>query len=184
MIHAIPNPKKSLSVSYNLDYTKLAIEHLVLFNNKYKLFKTDSILNKCIYDTTEFLSLGVYIDISSVFINENTTQITIEIRRKIGSFDQSHEVTLANNHISNIENLISQSLGMKEGDRIQKMKEITDEIENKEKEHQRKIEENKEKDRLEKENEPVLYYGKQFFLILATLGLIGGFLYMCYKLFL
>ena len=56
------------------------------------------------------MSLGVYIDINLSSVNENKTEITIEIRRKIGSFDQSHEVTNANKHIDTMFEIIAKGL--------------------------------------------------------------------------
>ncbi len=182
MLHAIPNPQKSFQVNFNLEYTNKAINHIVLYSEKYKLTEANLLLNKCVYETTEFLSLGVFIDVSATYVAEGISQITITVRRKIGTFNQAHEVTLANTHISNLETLISQSLGDNESDRIIKMREKTDLIQIKKDEHNRKVEENKEKDRVERENEPLLYYTKQFLLVLATIGLIGGFIYLVIKL--
>ena len=60
----------------------------------------------------EFLSLGVYIDISvsvSVSsISDTKCKIEIEVSRKIGAFDQSYEVSKANDHIANIATLMSE----------------------------------------------------------------------------
>ncbi len=66
------------------------------------------------------MSLGVYIDINCSSLTESKTEITIEVRRKVGSFNQSHEVTLANTHIVKITDLIAESVGTDEQERIQK----------------------------------------------------------------
>ncbi|HEX7870992.1 MAG TPA: TM2 domain-containing protein, partial [Chryseobacterium sp.] len=46
------------------------------------------------------------------------TEITVEIRRKLGTFNESHEVTHANNHITNIVNYIAQLVSMSSDDII------------------------------------------------------------------
>jgi len=181
MLHALPNPRKSFHVNHNLEYTNNALNHLVLFTEKYKLFESTPTLNKCVYEASEFLSLGVYIDISVSFVTEGLSQITIEVRRKIGTFNQAHEIGNANIHISNLEKVISSCLSEDEISRNQKFKEINDSIQIKKDEHQRKLDENIARDKSEKENEPILYYGKQILYVLATIGLIGGFIYFVMK---
>jgi preprotein translocase subunit SecF len=56
--------------------------------------------------------LGVLIDINLSSITEDKTTIDIEIRRKVGTFNQSHEVTSANNHIAKIIELFSKGIAM------------------------------------------------------------------------
>jgi hypothetical protein len=56
----------------------------------------------------EFLSLGVYIDISVSSISDTKCKIEIEVSRKIGAFDQSYELSKANDHIANIATLMSE----------------------------------------------------------------------------
>ena len=50
----------------------------------------------------------IYFNLSS--ISENKTEITVEIRRKVGSFDQSHEITNANKHIEAIVDNLSKGI--------------------------------------------------------------------------
>ena len=68
-------------------------------NNKYKFSKANEIFNQYTFESSEFLSLGVYVDINLNKITEDKTEITVEIRRKIGTFNQSYEITNANEHI-------------------------------------------------------------------------------------
>ena len=49
----------------------------------------------------------------------------IEIRRKVGSFNQSHEITHANNHIQKITKSISELLN-KSDDEVQSLQEYND----------------------------------------------------------
>jgi len=117
MLHAIPNPKKNLSLDLPLDKVKTGVERISrLSNNKYKFTKSNAVFNQYTYEASEFLSLGVVIDINLSSINENKTDITIEIRRKVGTFNQPNEVTLANQHFDKIIDFISKGITMSESD--------------------------------------------------------------------
>jgi hypothetical protein len=98
-VNAIPNPKKSTQVDFPIEKVKLSVQNISLRNNKYKFSKANEIFNQYTYESSEFLSLGVYVDINLNKITEDKTEITIEIRRKIGTFNQSYEITNANEHI-------------------------------------------------------------------------------------
>lgn len=98
-VYAIPNPKKTTQVDFPIEKVKLSVQNISLRNNKYKFTKANDIFNQYTFESLEFLSLGVFIDINLNKINEDKTEITVEIRRKIGTFNQSHEVTKANEHI-------------------------------------------------------------------------------------
>jgi hypothetical protein len=183
MIGAIPNPKKSFQVEKPITEVNLAIEHLPLFTKKYKIFKSNKALNLFTFEATELLSLGVYIDINCSSLNEFKTDLTIEIRRKVGSFNQPHEVTLANSHISNITELISQSVGTDSAIRVEKFEKIEALKKQNEEILKQKAEESRLKDEEEKKNNPVLYYGKQVVLIALSIGMIGGLIFLIYKVF-
>lgn len=109
-VFAIPNPKKSLTIDFSIEQVKKGVNNLYLINNEYILFNSNEIFNQYTFEALEFLSLGVYIDINLTSINENRTEVTIEVRRKIGTFDQSHEVTKANNHIQSVIENLSKSI--------------------------------------------------------------------------
>lgn len=102
MIGVISNPKKTIAVDFPLDKVKIGVERIDKLSKQYKFTKSNPIFNQTTFEATELLSFGVYIDINLSSLNENKTEITIEIRRKIGSFDQAHEVTKANQHIENL----------------------------------------------------------------------------------
>lgn len=142
------------------------------------MFKSNKTLNSFTYQTTELLSLGVYIDINCLAINESRTEVIIEVRRKIGGFDKSHEVSLANTHISNLTGLITQSIDTEEQERILKFNKISEEIKQKQDELNRKNEEGRLKAEEQKQNNPVLYYFRQFLLWLLIIGMMGGVFYM------
>ncbi len=112
MINAIPNPKKSLTIDYSMGNSKKGTERISIISDKYKLVNRNDIVNQFTFDALEFLSLGVFIDINLSSITENKTTIDIEIRRKVGTFNQAHEVTNANNHITKIIELFSKGITM------------------------------------------------------------------------
>lgn len=98
-VNAIPNPKKSNQVDFPIEKVKLSVLNISLRNNKYKFSKANEIFNQDTFESSEFLSLGVYFDINLNKITEGKTEIIVEIRRKIGKFNQSYEITIANVHI-------------------------------------------------------------------------------------
>jgi hypothetical protein len=114
MIGAISNPKKSLVIDFSIEKLKSTVEFIPLLNPKYKLNSKNEILNSYTFEALEFLSLGVFADISFSRQDESRTEITIEIRRKIGAFDQAHEVSKANDHISALFELISKCIVLTE----------------------------------------------------------------------
>lgn len=111
-VFAIPNPKKTLNVDIALDRVKESVKNITLLSPKYKFHSSNEIFNQYTYESYEFLSLGVYIDINLNSMSENKTEINVEIRRKVGTFNESHEVTHANQHIVNIVNSIAQLTAM------------------------------------------------------------------------
>ena len=109
-LFAIPNPKKTFSVDYSIDNVKKAVLAIPFIDKKYKYTKSNDVLNQHTLEALEFLSLGVFIDFNLSSISENKTEITVEIRRKVGSFDQSHEITNANKHIEAIVDNLSKGI--------------------------------------------------------------------------
>ena len=174
MIGVISNPKKTFQIEKNIEDIRSGAEDIYLFTKKYSFIKSDTILNSCTYSTTELLSLGVWIHLSYSIINEKRTEVTIEIERKIGSFDRSHEVTMANTHLANISDLLSKSLSFDKIERLDKIAKIEATKQNKIDKFKKKQEEAKVKNQLQKENNPFLYYALQTFYVLATIGVIAG----------
>ena len=127
MLGAIPNPKKSIEIDFSIDKITSTIEYLPLKNGKYKFTSKNEVLKTYRFEALEFLSLGVYIDISLSSINDTKSKIDIEVLRKVGAFDQSYEVTKANEHISTIATLISECIVL-----------TTEEIQNLEEQRKRK----------------------------------------------
>lgn len=114
MLGAISNPKKSLVIDFSIEKLKSTVEFIPLLNSKYKFNSKNEVFNSYTFEALEFLSLGVFADISFSIQDESRTEITIEIRRKIGAFDQAHEVSKANDHISVLFELISKCIVLTE----------------------------------------------------------------------
>ena len=92
----IPNPKKNVTIDFTMNEIKSALAKIPqYFGNKYTLEKKNDLLNQFTFGALEFLSMGVFIDINLNYVTESKTDIIVEIRRKIGAFDQWVEVQKA-----------------------------------------------------------------------------------------
>lgn len=99
----IPNPKKNAVVDFTLIEAKMAVEAIPAhFQQKYQLFARNDVFNQYTLSAFEFLSLGVYIDINLNSVSDTKTDIIVEVRRKVGAFDQWVEVQKANQHIAKL----------------------------------------------------------------------------------
>lgn len=115
---SIPNPTKKIIINFSLEHVKKSILRIPIVSYpKYKLTSTNDIINLITLECFELLSLGVYIDLTLSSIEDNKTEINIEVRRKLGSFDNSIEMQNASEHIINLINLIgSESITMTDED--------------------------------------------------------------------
>ncbi len=178
MIGVIPNPKKEITIPRSISEVRPAIEGINFLEPKYKVYKKDDVLNLYVFEATEFLSVGVFIDVSLKKISEDTSEVCVEISRKIGTFNQSHEVSLANGHISKIFSLISE--GIQKPELIMQQK---NDAEKAKEELQNKLKNNEKKRQEQRLNSPFLFYSKEIFswLIIAAIAL--AFLYFGYIIF-
>jgi hypothetical protein len=115
MITSIPNPKKDFQVNFSNEEVQKVLSKLPQFMQhqkfgSYTFESYDPIIGELIMTKTEFMSLGVKIVISSHEIGEGKSKIQMEVQRVIGSFDQSYEVTKANEHLNSVTKAISQFL--------------------------------------------------------------------------
>jgi hypothetical protein len=106
MLGAIPNPKKSFELDFDSQKILNSIRFIPNLNSKYRFNSKNDLLKTFRFEALEFLSLGIYADISVSTLTENKCKIEIEISRKIGAFDQAHEVAKANEHISVLATII------------------------------------------------------------------------------
>lgn len=110
MLGAIPNPKKSFELDFDHKSVMNSFTFIPVLNTKYKFLSGNDLLKTYRFEALEFLSLGIYADLTVNSISDNKSRIEIEISRKIGAFDQAHEVSKANDHINVLATLITQSL--------------------------------------------------------------------------
>lgn len=113
MLGAIPNPKKTLEIEFSVEQLSNAIILIPLKDSKYKFTSKNEVLKTFRFEALEFVSLGVYIDISVSSVSDTKSKIEIEVSRKIGAFDQAVEVSKANDHIAKIATLMSECLVLK-----------------------------------------------------------------------
>ena len=103
VLFSIPNLNESFSIAYSIPEIKDGIALIPLLDNKYKIVYPDERQGCVTLESKEFLNSAVFVDFNLVLIQENKTDVTLEIRRKKRSFDQYYEVT---NAFLQIENLI------------------------------------------------------------------------------
>lgn len=115
MITSIPNPKKEIQVNFSNEQVQNVLSKLPQFMQHQKFggytFESyDPIIGELVMTKTEFLSLGVRIIIGAHEVEPGKTKLNMEVQRQIGSFDQSFEVTKANEHLNSATKAISQFL--------------------------------------------------------------------------
>jgi hypothetical protein len=109
MIGAIPNPKKSFDIDFDSKEVFEKTQYLTKIT-KFKFHSKNEVLKTYRFESLEFLSFGVWVDISISSIAEGKTKIEIEVLRKIGAFDKSYEVSEAGRHIVEISEAISKCI--------------------------------------------------------------------------
>lgn len=105
VLYSIPNVNESFSIEYSISQIKDGIALIPLLDKKYKIALPDESSDRVTLESKEFLNSAIFVDFNLVTIQENLTDVTIEIRRKKRSFDSYYEVT---NGFIVIENLIGQ----------------------------------------------------------------------------
>jgi hypothetical protein len=110
MIGAIANPTKKVTIDFPISRVKDAVRNISKVYKKYTMEKENPLFNQFTLQASEFLSLGVFIDINLSEQGDNRTEINIEVRRKMGAFDEWIEVQNANQHIQNIIDALSRLL--------------------------------------------------------------------------
>ena len=90
MLGAIPNPKKTLEIDFNVEQIISTILFIPLKDTKYSFISKNDVFKTFRFAALEFLSLGVFVDISVSSITDTKSKIEIEVSRKVGAFDQSY----------------------------------------------------------------------------------------------
>ena len=113
----IPNPKKTITIEFSIEQVMKSIPKInAASDTKYNLTEINAIFNQVTLDCVEFLSLGVFIDFNLVKKSDTSTEITMEIRRKIGSFDTDVEVQNANYHFTDLIKYLSEIIVLSDAD--------------------------------------------------------------------
>ena len=110
MIGVIPNPTKKVTIDFPLDQVKEGVKRIPSLLKKYKMFKTNEAFNVYTLEASEFLSMGVYIDINLTPVANTRTEFNVEVKRKLGSFDHWVEVQNANEHIDKLIDGLSKTM--------------------------------------------------------------------------
>lgn len=114
---SLPNPKKTITIDFSIEQVMSSIPRIhIASDTKYRVEEVNATFNQVTLECLEFLSLGVYIDFNLVKKSETSTEITIEIRRKIGSFDTDVEVQRANYHFKDLVNHLSEVIVLSDAD--------------------------------------------------------------------
>lgn len=107
----IPNPKKDITIDFTLEEVKAAVKGIPAYTlQKYKMHEVNDVFNQYVLSALELLSLGVFIDINLKAVSETRTEVVIEVRRKLGAFDQWFEVDRANEHIAALTRVLTHLL--------------------------------------------------------------------------
>ena len=123
-IRAIKSKKKTIIIYFPISKLNQTIVLIPQKDKTYKFTSKNDVFNLYTFEATELLSLGVFIDISLSEISENKTTIEIEIRRKIGVLDKSHELIMQILNISKILELINLCVTLKD-EKIESLTKIT-----------------------------------------------------------
>jgi hypothetical protein len=105
VLYSIPNLNESFTIAHSIPEIKNGIALIPLLDHNFKLATSENSLEDIVLESKEFLNSAVFVAFNLVPIQENKTDVTLEIRRKKGSFD--HHFVTTHSFIS-IENLITQ----------------------------------------------------------------------------
>jgi hypothetical protein len=169
----VTNPKKTFRFGRPMKEVTFAVEYLPLFTNAYKLIKANRVLHQFTYEAT-----GIYLDINIFFGNEAQTEITIEVRQIVNSFDPRYDITDRDSHIATIAELITESINAG----IKGRQAILDEFEINKKMKTRLAEEKKSRKLEQKQNFLIQLNKKHAFGWILVLSFILGIGYLIYKL--
>jgi len=105
-VGAIANPRKEVTVKGTEEEVSNWLYKIPIYMDSqiksgYIQEKLDENIGRIEIGKTEFLSVGVRIVVDVNYKTEETTEICVEIQRKVGSFDQSYEINYANEHLNN-----------------------------------------------------------------------------------
>lgn len=100
MHFSVQNPRKSFQVEFPIQTVQRAIENIPVADGNFKPVSSQPVFN--LYT---FRGYEIFADINLNTVNDNATEINIEIRKIIGLFDKSYETigtNIANREINDI----------------------------------------------------------------------------------
>lgn len=106
------HPKKTVLIERPSFEVNEAIAFIPALSRKYKITKANPSLQAYTLSGAELSNTGAYIDIHCTSVSAASTGITLEVRRKKGEFENSTEVSMANQHIDTVLNLLSDGLAL------------------------------------------------------------------------
>lgn len=112
MSNPISHRTKTLEVDKTSSEVNEAIVFIPALSTKYKLTKAGPAQQMYTLSGEEPSTSGAYIDIYFSSIRKNTTEIKIVVRSKTDSSKKSRDVSLANQHIDTVFNLLTDSLAL------------------------------------------------------------------------
>ena len=114
VLYSIPHLNESFSLEYSIPQIKDSIALIPLLDKKYRIAFPDESPDRVTLESKEFLNSAVFVDFNLATIQENKTDVTLEIRRKKRSFDQHYEVTNAFIQIDNLIEQLSKAIALRE----------------------------------------------------------------------
>jgi hypothetical protein len=119
------HPAKTLQIEKSLPEVADAILFIPALSSTYKLAKAN--LASQLYTFSAAANSNVYVDIGYRFVSELTTSVRVEVRRKKGTFEKDTDMSLANQHLSTVLNLLSDSLALEPGKKARLVSERSNE---------------------------------------------------------
>ncbi len=92
---AVTIPQKEMILDFGINDVKQSILKLPKMLDNCKVIDQNDILKKYDLQFTSFMSLGNRLSLQLTEISDTKTKITIDTTRMVGSFNESHEVSLA-----------------------------------------------------------------------------------------
>lgn len=108
----ISNPKRSVSVDMNINRIRKMVKNLykvyTSIDNTWSENKEDDFTNTYSYKVKEGgLSFGARAVITLKKVDENTTNVEVEMQRQVGSYDTDYEVSHSNEQLEAIFSALS-----------------------------------------------------------------------------
>ena len=100
MLLAVTIPQKEIIVDFSVAEVRDSILKLPKMLDNCTILDKNDVFKKYDLQFTSFMSLGNKLSITLTELSDNKTKIVVDTTRMVGSFNESHEVTSANNDYS------------------------------------------------------------------------------------